>query len=549
MMAAMGQVKALQTVQLRRYVDRECGSAFIFHQSYEHVDSIQQISDAPLDLIERGLGDSKSAKALQTACKTHLKRASTKRSGDHLTSPGEKRPKNHHPGDNAGGPAQRVEDTEAALSLPVVTDEKEIAGASIFTNRAPLMLAFVLELLRHTMPMQPMSSRLSLAQAVVSANSKSKAISIGLAKAANEDGSWGEGQPKVNIMGRAIAVLKRGDFDLQGSGLVSPESPERASDDSLQGRKPSESSKQDPGSVAFTENRWSASRQVTFKSSTFVARVANVEDGTQASGLVRSLLLSDPHLQAATHNAWAYRVKRKGQGGRQDKWSEEVREASEDDGESGCGEFIQRLIREAGIVNVVVVLTRWFGGEMLGPDRWRLMRNVVTEALSQRLRLTQGHGGCDDVAVWALDLQNTGNGPGSRSANGTSGNVVGIPTYRPESARAYLLKSFASGQSEGVPIGDNSGGSASKAKQKRVSKSEGDGERVRNLGRLLGALRLLFDSWSSLGPREMDRKAFSWYASIRPDVQPGVAGWGAKGWLKLDSILQLRRDDTNSSRK
>lgn len=528
MMAAMGQVKALQTVQLR---------------------SIQQISDAPLDLIERGLGDSKSAKALQTACKTHLKRASTKRSGDHLTSPGEKRPKNHHPGDNAGGPAQRVEDTEAALSLPVVTDEKEIAGASIFTNRAPLMLAFVLELLRHTMPMQPMSSRLSLAQAVVSANSKSKAISIGLAKAANEDGSWGEGQPKVNIMGRAIAVLKRGDFDLQGSGLVSPESPERASDDSLQGRKPSESSKQDPGSVAFTENRWSASRQVTFKSSTFVARVANVEDGTQASGLVRSLLLSDPHLQAATHNAWAYRVKRKGQGGRQDKWSEEVREASEDDGESGCGEFIQRLIREAGIVNVVVVLTRWFGGEMLGPDRWRLMRNVVTEALSQRLRLTQGHGGCDDVAVWALDLQNTGNGPGSRSANGTSGNVVGIPTYRPESARAYLLKSFASGQSEGVPIGDNSGGSASKAKQKRVSKSEGDGERVRNLGRLLGALRLLFDSWSSLGPREMDRKAFSWYASIRPDVQPGVAGWGAKGWLKLDSILQLRRDDTNSSRK
>ncbi|KAK0370982.1 hypothetical protein CLIM01_11656 [Colletotrichum limetticola] len=543
MMAAMGQVKALQTVELRRYVDRVRGSAFISHQSHVYVSSIQQISDAPLDLVERGLGDSKSAKALQTACKTHLKRANTKRSGDHLSSPSGKRPKYYHPSDNSEGPAQSVEDMEAALSLPVVTDEKEIAEASIYTNRAPLMLAFVLELLRHTMPMQPISSRLSLAQAVVSANSKSKAISIGLTKAANEDSSWGEGQPKVNIMGRAIAVLKRGDFDLQGSDLVAPESPGRASGDSLQDRKPLDSSKQDLGSIAFTENQWSASRQVTFKSSTFVARVANVEDGTQASGLLRSLLLSEPQLQTATHNAWAYRVKRRGQGDKQDKGLGEVREACEDDGETGCGEFIQRLIREAGIVDVIVVLTRWFGGEMLGTDRWRLMRNVVTEALSQRLRFTQTQGACDDVALWALDLQNMDNGLGSRSASGTSGNVVGIPTYRPESARAYLLKSFASGQSEGVPTGDNPGGSASKAKQKRVSKSEVDSERMRNLGRLLGALRLLFDSWSSLGPREMDRKAYSWYASIRPDVQPGVAGWGAKGWLKLDSILRLRRDD------
>ncbi|KAK1524277.1 uncharacterized protein CCOS01_09364 [Colletotrichum costaricense] len=494
MMAAMGQVKALQTVELR---------------------SIQQISDAPLDLVERGLGDSKSAKALQTACKTHLKRANTKRSGDHLSSPSGKRPKSYHPSDNSGGPAQSVEEMEAALSLSVVTDEKEIAEASIYTNRAPLMLAFVLELLRHTMPMQPMSSRLSLAQAVVSANSKSKAISIGLTKAANEDSSWGEGQPKVNIMGRAIAVLKRGDFDLQGSGLVAPESPGRASGDGLQDRKPLDSSKQDLGSIAFTENQWSASRQVTFKSSTFVARVANVEDGTQASGLLRSLLLSEPQLQTATHNAWAYRVKRRGQGDKQDKGLGEVREACEDDGETGCGEFIQRLIREAGIVDVIVVLTRWFGGEMLGTDRWRLMRNVVTEALSQRLRFTQTQGACDDVALWALDLQNMDNGLGSRSASGTSGNVVGIPTYRPESARAYLLKSFASGQSEGVPTGDNPGGSASKAKQKRVSKSEVDSERMRNLGRLLGALRLLFDSWSSLGPREMDRKAYSCYATRR----------------------------------
>ncbi|OHE94542.1 hypothetical protein CORC01_10175 [Colletotrichum orchidophilum] len=525
MMAAMGQVKALQAVELR---------------------STQQISDASLDLIERGLGDAKTAKALQTACKTHLKRASTKRSGNHLASTSEKRPKNYHHSDEFEGPAQRAEeDIEASLSLPIVVNEEEIAGVSIYTNRAPLMLAFVLELLRYTMPVQPLSSRLSLAQAVVSANSKSKAISIGLAKATNEENSWGEGQPKVNIMGRAIAVLKRGDYSLQGSELAAPEA-ENAPDDILQALKPPTSSRQFHGGVASTASPWSVSRQVTFKSSTFVARVANISNSTEASGLVRSLLLSEPQLQTATHNVWAYRVRRQGQGeqGGQDKGLGEVWEASEDDGETGCGEFIQRLIREAGITDVVVVLNRWFGGEMLGPDRWRLVRNVVTEALSQRLRLPLNHKGCDDVALWALDLQNANGGSGLRSANEPSLNVVGVSIYRPESARAYLLRSFG-----GIPAVDHSGGSASKAKQKRVSKSEDEAERMRNLGCLLGALRLLFGSWSNLGPHEMNRKAFTWYASVRPDVQPGVAGWGAKGGLKLDSILQLRRDHTDSTKK
>ena len=105
------------------------------------------------------------------------------------------------------------QDYEASLDLPVETDEQTIMNTTLITNRAPLVLAFAVELLRHTMPEQPPSSRLSLAQAVVSANSRSKAVSIGLEKGLSaEQEGWGHGQPKVKVMGREVSVLKRGGY-------------------------------------------------------------------------------------------------------------------------------------------------------------------------------------------------------------------------------------------------------------------------------------------------------------------------------------------------
>ncbi|KAI8298084.1 General negative regulator of transcription subunit 1 [Colletotrichum sp. SAR11_59] len=194
MMTAMSQVKALQAVNLR---------------------SIQQIADALSDVVEGALGDSKTARSLQSACKSHLKRPSNKRAGDAPTSrPDRKRPR-IDPGASSSIESEQQstgQEQEDALALPFITDEEGIEGVSIYTNRAPVMLAFAIELLRFTMPEQPLSSRLSLAQAVVSINSRSKAASLGLSDSIPEGVSWGEGQPKVTIMGRSITVLKRGDY-------------------------------------------------------------------------------------------------------------------------------------------------------------------------------------------------------------------------------------------------------------------------------------------------------------------------------------------------
>lgn len=104
---------------------------------------------------------------------------------------------------------------EASLALPEAErDEEQLLSSVVFTNRAPLVLAFVVTLLKHTMPDQPISSRLSLAQAVTSMNSKSKAIHVGIDQGqAAEDEGWGEGQPIVRIMTRDVRVMKRWGYD------------------------------------------------------------------------------------------------------------------------------------------------------------------------------------------------------------------------------------------------------------------------------------------------------------------------------------------------
>nr|XP_036586127.1 CCR4-NOT transcription complex subunit [Colletotrichum truncatum]KAF6796534.1 CCR4-NOT transcription complex subunit [Colletotrichum truncatum] len=349
MMTAMSQVKALQGVNLR---------------------SIQQIADAQPDVIERALGNSKTAKSLQSSCKSYLKLPNSKREGDSTSNnPSAKRLRTAQYADTSTEhKSQSVKEQEGALALPLVTDEDEIARASIYINRAPLMLAFGVELLRFTMPQQPLSSRLSLAQAVVSANSISKAAILGLDSVLRDDISWNEGQPKVTVMGRSIAVLKRGDFDNQPEGcMTAPTTPPQVNENSIV-----------PG-----RSQWTSSKQITYKSSTFVARVSSLEHPNDAAALIRSLFSCEPHLRTATHNAWGYRVKSEVHSDSIGGGVQEVREDYRDDGERGCGEFILRLMKEANVVGAVVVVTRWFGVRL---DATTLPCGLSTDSTRVKLR-------------------------------------------------------------------------------------------------------------------------------------------------------------------
>lgn len=54
-----------------------------------------------------------------------------------------------------------------------------------------------------------------------------------------------------------------------------------------------------------------------------------------------------------------------------------------DGGEKGSGERLSRLLEAAQCEDVIVVVSRWYGGVKLGSDRWKLISSVAKEVLSK----------------------------------------------------------------------------------------------------------------------------------------------------------------------
>ncbi|KAI6899770.1 hypothetical protein KC318_g7462 [Hortaea werneckii] len=133
-----------------------------------------------------------------------------------------------------------------------------------------------------------------------------------------------------------------------------------------------------------------------------------------------------------------------------------------------------------------------------------------------------------DPALWALDLEAMRKGNSRSPASGNSA----LPIYTPQSARAYLLKSFHSA----APLPEDGSATKQSAKAKAAEKED-------NLGRLLKVIDMVYASWAeTLSPEELDKRTWSWYVRVRPSVESGVAGWGGKNQVKLAEILDLRRE-------
>ncbi|KAI9887318.1 MAG: hypothetical protein M1823_000834 [Watsoniomyces obsoletus] len=347
--------------------------------------SAVDISNSNIKSLQAILSDEKLSKQILNAAKRSSKKRKADDSTPATTSPTKRRDTGTSAEQEQGGSTGPAFEESLALP-PLETNEEIISSTVLLTNRAPLVLAFATALLSYTMPEQPLSSRLSLAQAVVSLNSRSKAVSIGLESGRSaEDEGWGQGQPKIKIMGRDVRVLKRW-------------------------QPPDES------------------------------ETTKLEEGTK----------------------------------------------SKDD--------------------------------------------QVTKDPEPQLPAADIASG-DVSALWGLDLE------ALRSSNSTGkGRSTGehLPIYSPQSARDYLLKSFATAPTSAA---------SAETSPRKQSTAALLVEKKRNLGLLLGALDLLYSSWSPiLSSDELDRRAWQWYVRTRPDVEHGVAGWGAKGELRLKDILDLRRD-------
>ncbi|KAI7026397.1 hypothetical protein KC327_g9388 [Hortaea werneckii] len=175
------------------------------------LDSPDRLSQKKTKDIVSIFPDEKMAKQVITAARRVSKKRSAE--GDIVPSPKKKQK------DMTGStPLERPEELENSISLPnSIATEDELRETNIFTNRAPLVLAFAVTLLNYTMPEQPLSSRLSLAQGYVSTTSRARAVSLGIQDISKDEelqeASLGEGQPIVTIMGKELRVLKRWGYE------------------------------------------------------------------------------------------------------------------------------------------------------------------------------------------------------------------------------------------------------------------------------------------------------------------------------------------------
>lgn len=81
-------------------------------------------------------------------------------------------------------------------------------------------------------------------------------------------------------------------------------------------------------------------------------------------------LKKDKKFAKATHNTWAILMA-------------DGTPLKGDDGETGAGMVIVRMLERAGLADHVIVVTRWYGGKHLGGDRFRHVQDCVTAYLEE----------------------------------------------------------------------------------------------------------------------------------------------------------------------
>jgi predicted Fe-Mo cluster-binding NifX family protein len=105
--------------------------------------------------------------------------------------------------------------------------------------------------------------------------------------------------------------------------------------------------------------------------STFQAHSAKVNNKDLVLPVINKLY-SDHNIANATHNIYAYRIKN-GNG---------IIENTCDDGEHGAGRKMLQLLRNHNVENVILIVSRWYGGSHLGPRRFDIIQNQGIQALT-----------------------------------------------------------------------------------------------------------------------------------------------------------------------
>ena len=125
-----------------------------------------------------------------------------------------------------------------------------------------------------------------------------------------------------------------------------------------------------------------ASESISDRRSIFLAHVSTLLTPSALPTFLRHLT-SLKALKGATHCMYAYRVVEI-----QPDLSRTLHVGQRDGGEKGSGERLSRLLEALQCENVVLVVSRKYGGVKLGSDRWRLISMVAKDALRRSAAAT-----------------------------------------------------------------------------------------------------------------------------------------------------------------
>ena len=126
---------------------------------------------------------------------------------------------------------------------------------------------------------------------------------------------------------------------------------------------------------------WTLSETITSKNSVFVARACLVSSPGQARAALADLIANDKRVAKATHNINAYRIRLEPSSNLNNGSNELIYQDCDDDGETAAGGRLLHLLQVMDVWNVFVVVSRWYGGIQLGPDRFRIISQVAREAV------------------------------------------------------------------------------------------------------------------------------------------------------------------------
>ena len=126
----------------------------------------------------------------------------------------------------------------------------------------------------------------------------------------------------------------------------------------------------------FLKDKGFVGETIIDRASTFQAHAIKIKNKKEAE-FYKKCLLSQKKIKKATHNITIYRFI--------NKETEQIVEDYNDDGEDGAGYRLLGIVQKMKLVNLFVMVSRWFGGTLLHQDRFKRINDSAKNLLTSHL--------------------------------------------------------------------------------------------------------------------------------------------------------------------